>query len=616
MLNGFLLFAAFAGAFSPQSPNLLRQRPVVNPEAEEERMSDPPAPHRLHLTSPPARPPFGPLTSVQVNVNSLGQNIVGDAANEPSISVDPTNHNNIAIAWRQFDSVTSNFRQSGYAYSTDGGKTFTFPGVLESGVFRSDPVLAAGASGEVFYLSLLQTFYDTLWRSGNWGQSYTTVAAAEGGDKQWFTVDRTNSVGRGNIYQTWSIAGNNYGGAQYTRSTDGGLTWMSPIFIPNQPFWGTLDVGPNGECYLCGTDQSGNLWFVRSSNAKNAAVTPTFDLTTKVAMGGTVQSGQTVNPGGLSGQVWIAADKSGGPTNGNIYMLASLGRNTNNPCDVMFVRSTDGGQTFSAPVRVNDDPVDGKHYHWFGTLAVAPNGRLDAVWNDTRNDLTGKTSELFYSYSLDGGLTWAANKQISASFDETIGYPNQNKIGDYMGMVSDNTGADVAYSATFNGEEDVWFVRIPAVNVLPPDGYSLFRGVLVSGDVSSMQYADGTSLVVRNGLTTTPSEAPIQVITTAHSAVVTPTAFNLTVVAGASTAGLTQTIALFNYATGAFVPVDTRAATQTKQTVNVSASGSLGNFVNQATGEVKARISYIQTGLTTGASWQGQVDQVQWTIAP
>src|SRR5215831_9209857 len=59
--------------------------------------------------------------SYQVNVNAAGQNIVGDAANEPSLCVDPNNPNRIAIGWRQFDTTNSNFRQSGVAFSTNGG---------------------------------------------------------------------------------------------------------------------------------------------------------------------------------------------------------------------------------------------------------------------------------------------------------------------------------------------------------------------------------------------------------------------------------------------------------------------------------------------------------------
>src|SRR5688572_32918436 len=84
-------------------------------------------------------------TFVQVNVNSLGQNIVGDAANEPSIAVDPTNPNRMAIGWRQFDTTASNFRKAGVAYTTDGGQTWT-ASVLVPNQFRSDPVLRADRS--------------------------------------------------------------------------------------------------------------------------------------------------------------------------------------------------------------------------------------------------------------------------------------------------------------------------------------------------------------------------------------------------------------------------------------------------------------------------------------
>jgi len=90
------------------------------------------------------------FTSHQVNVNANGQNITGDAANEPSICVDPTNGNKMAIGWRQFDSVASNFRTSGYAQTSNAGVSWTFPGVLESGVFRSDPVLISDKTGSFF----------------------------------------------------------------------------------------------------------------------------------------------------------------------------------------------------------------------------------------------------------------------------------------------------------------------------------------------------------------------------------------------------------------------------------------------------------------------------------
>lgn len=87
------------------------------------------------------------FVSVQVNVDLLGRNIVGDAANEPSIAIDPTNPRKMAIGWRQFDSVLSDFRQAGVGFSHDGGATWTFPGSLTPGVFGTDHRQAVGCAG-------------------------------------------------------------------------------------------------------------------------------------------------------------------------------------------------------------------------------------------------------------------------------------------------------------------------------------------------------------------------------------------------------------------------------------------------------------------------------------
>jgi len=82
------------------------------------------------------------------------------------------------------------------------------------------------------------------------------------------------------------------------------------------------------------------------------------------------------------------------------------------------------------------------------------------VWNDQRNSGQINLSELFYASSTDGGLTWSANVPVSPMFDSHVGWPQQAKLGDYYHMVSDNLGVNVAYAATFNGEQDIYFLRI------------------------------------------------------------------------------------------------------------------------------------------------------------
>ncbi len=438
-----------------------------------ETYDNPPAAPRVMETSPRMISQFGSFTSFQVNVNASGQNIVGDAANECSISVNPTDGTKKTIAWRQFNDVTSNFRQGGWGYTTNGGTTWTFPGVLENGVFRSDPVTKSDEVGNFFYLSLQSDvnedfFCDDLWRSLNGGQSWTLLSGekgAGGGDKQWLTIDKTSGPGHGFQYQSDDGINCSGGGVQFQRSINGGVTWQSPIVIPNSPTDGTLDVDSNGNLFIGGEGFS-QFFCERSSNAQLASQTPTFDQSKSVNLGGFLGSGG-INPAGLDGMVFLAIDHSGGATNNNIYMLASVVPSGRSTTDVMFVRSTDGGLTFSTPKKINDDPVNPSKWHWFGTFSVAPNGRLDAVWYDTRNAANNTDSQLFYSWSTDAGVTWAPNVAVSIAFNPFEGYPNQSKIGDYITMVSDSTGADVAYSATFNfnasrnqHEEDVYYVRV------------------------------------------------------------------------------------------------------------------------------------------------------------
>lgn len=408
----------------------------------------------------------GPLRAqfngVQVNVNQFGLDILGDAANEPSIAVDPNDPNRIAIGWRQFNTTASNFRQAGVAYSTNGGQSWS-ASILDPGQFRSDPVLDFDVDGNFYYSSLSSVTSIQLFKSTNGGMTWSNPIPAFGGDKQWIAVDRTSGPGRGNIYQHWNVQFTATPNTNFTRSTNGGNSFETAISGPQAYMkWGTVDVGHDGTLYLVGAtlNESGHL-FSKSTNAQNPLQTPTFSMSTPINLGGTTSGFAAVNPAGLLGQVTVASDHSYTDSRGNIYVLASVERPNGDPVDVMFIRSTDGGSTWSSPLRVNNDPGNNA-YQWFGMVSVAPNGRIDAVWNDTRNSPNATTSELFYAYSFDEGQTWQGNTAISAPFNQSLGYPNQDKLGDYYDLVSDNSSVYVAYAATFNGGQDVYFRRIEA----------------------------------------------------------------------------------------------------------------------------------------------------------
>jgi hypothetical protein len=429
-----------------------------------ERLDDAPASPGPTRTAPGARPEIGSFTHVQVNVAGVGINILGDAANEPSIAVDPRNPNHMAIGWRQFDTVTSNFREAGRAWTVDGGHTWTFAGVLTNGVFRSDPVLTSDADG-VFYYSSLESSAGVLttdiFVSTDGGVGWFGPHYSYGGDKQWITVDRTTNPSRGTVYQAWSTAAGCCGTSVFNRSFDGGLGWSVPVQMTQSPRWGTMQVGAAGELYLVGVGTDGRIKLARSVSAKEPAFMPFFEQVVTVPLGGGVRAGDGFtgpNPAGLLGQLWVGYDDSGGPRAGWLYVVGSVDPPGTDPMDVMFSRSTDGGLTWSPAQRLNDDPSGA--WQWFGTMSVAPNGRIDVVWNDTRNSGLENVSELFYVSSSDGGATWSPNQPVSPPWDSWLGWPQQDKIGDYYHMVSDRVGASLAWAATFNGEQDVWFLRI------------------------------------------------------------------------------------------------------------------------------------------------------------
>jgi len=73
-----------------------------------ERYSMPPDFAYVPFYSPRMLSTYGPYTSYQINVDALGRNIVGDAANEPSFIIDPTYPLRMAVGWRQFNSISSN----------------------------------------------------------------------------------------------------------------------------------------------------------------------------------------------------------------------------------------------------------------------------------------------------------------------------------------------------------------------------------------------------------------------------------------------------------------------------------------------------------------------------
>ncbi|MBS1716958.1 MAG: exo-alpha-sialidase [Armatimonadetes bacterium] len=438
-------------------------------------------PYATAVGQPALTVTYGNFTAYQVNVNADQHDIVGDAANEPSIAVNPHNPLEMAIGWRQFGTITSDFRQGGNAWSNDGGHTWhNMPPLtdINGPQFRSDPVLTFDSNGQFFYDSLIipnNNFICQVWNSTD-HQNWLGPVYAWGGDKSWIVSDNIlTSAGNGNLYQCWSDYAGTAGDNTFSRSIPNAAgfhaSWETPVLPTGDPTFGTVDVGPGGEVYDAGMrpDQT-NMVITRSDDAKNKFSTPVhFGPSHDFDMGGMLVT-TNINPVGLDGQLYCKVAGPFSPFHGTVYCLASVGlwdqfRNVTDNVHVMFVKSPDGGQTFSPPVRVDAVPPSGQNnIAWFGTMSVSPNGRIDCVYNSTgySNAFGPLTTVTLYTFSFDNGNHWANPIQITPAWNPSIGWPIQQKIGDYYTTISALDHVDLAFSATFSGGQDVYYMRIPA----------------------------------------------------------------------------------------------------------------------------------------------------------
>ncbi len=196
----------------------------------------------------------------QVNVDAYGHDIIGDAANEPTIAIHPTDPNIIVVGWRQFDTITSSRRRAGVGYTVNGGQWWT-AGVLPvpwgqpANAGQTDPVLGVDADGVFYFWSELfdpspykQYVYRSYTGGATWTEPVMVVDPPIHGDKPWFVIDRTGGIGDGNLYGGWtSFSGNHY--TIFTRSTDGGQTFSQPQRIADldgRQFMLHFAIGPEG----------------------------------------------------------------------------------------------------------------------------------------------------------------------------------------------------------------------------------------------------------------------------------------------------------------------------------------------------------------------------------
>src|SRR5690606_4796566 len=125
---------------------------------------------------------------------------------------------------------------------------------------------------------------------------------------------------------------------------------------------------------------------------------------------------------------------------GNVYMVFEVNPAGTDIADVHFVRSTNGGVSWSTPIRVNDDATTTDQ--WMEAIDVDPKtGKIFVSWYDSREDPSNNLMTRVYgAVSTDGGLTFSTNEAISNELfnpnNMAVGQGGgqANYIGDYFGI--------------------------------------------------------------------------------------------------------------------------------------------------------------------------------------
>jgi hypothetical protein len=486
--------------FSPRRPHAKRRRQCSR---------------RLELELLEAR---NLLSFTNVLVNNPAEDTVPKEDTQSETAIVLGAHSNIIAAYNDSGNFSYptplNPTIGGYSVSSNAGGSFTDQGELpSSGPYwaNSDPVLARSNKTGTILLSMGSVNTDTVnsptggvgetelvYRSTNNGGTFASPIIASPGfvpgvdvaDKGWMAVDNYPGPGYGNVYLAWTDyfteknGTQDNGGTFLTRSTDDGQTWGPSGGVPivtkaidgNEASHGTfVAVGPDHAVYVFywsfGYQSGGETELMRKSTDFGQTFGPQVIVANLKTNGGNGDLGLTnsTNDKFRSNAYPQAAIN---PVTGDIYVVYNDNGQGNDKGDIYFTESTDGGNTWSSPVRVNDDNT--RNDQWMPAIAVTPDGsHVGISWYDRRLDPADNLIDRFGEIAGISGHTvsFTPNFRITdVSFPPAFGQDpviNPTYMGDYDQATADNNyfyatwGDNRLSDAFFANQPDVRFAKIP-----------------------------------------------------------------------------------------------------------------------------------------------------------
>lgn len=387
---------------------------------------------------------------------------------EPSIFINPKNTNNIVVG-SIIDFVHSSF---------DGGKTWKTNHIKSSMGVWGDPSITADNKGN-FYYAHLSDPDGTNWSSDKILDRMVVQKSTDGGktwsdgaavgmnspkqqDKEWLTVNPFNNE----IYLTWtefdrynSQNPNDKSRILFSKSVNDGLTWSKPIKL-SQFEGNTLDddktvegavpsVGPNGEIFVAWSFDD-KIYFDKSMDGGLTWLKK--DIVVCDQPGGWNFEVPGLNR--TNGMPITGVDISKSKFKGTIYINFSDQRNGENDTDIFIVKSTDGGDHWSSPKRINQDKT--KTHQFLTWMSVDPKTGFIYVLYYDKSKYTNALTDVVLAISTNGGESFT-NTIISEKPFET----NENIFfGDYSNINAFNGIVRPVWTQQDKGTLSIWTALI------------------------------------------------------------------------------------------------------------------------------------------------------------
>ena len=335
---------------------------------------------------------------------------LNDAA-EPYVAVNPVHPNNIVAAW-----IQGPLQDNIAAASFDGGSTWQpvpLPLTVCSGgpyLGTGDPWLSFAPNGDLYASAIagpsLSQTYEAVLKSTDgglhWSAPVLVDTPAFSPDKDTITADPTDSRF---VYAEWvRVLSKNHKALAFARTTDAGKTWeptrsilqLEPGEFAYNPQVLVLPDGTLVTMFLVQFEQPNrpptlqNLQLMRSTDKGQtwSAPSPVAAMQTILRQD---SSGFTLTVDPDTGQLVRDSDNpSFGVDNrsGNLYVVWEDGRFSNLQYnDIAFSMSSDGGFTWSAPIRINQTPLNIPpldRQAFYPVMAVGSDGTIAVTYYDFR----------------------------------------------------------------------------------------------------------------------------------------------------------------------------------------------------------------------------------------